>query len=466
MTAGGFIALLFAVSLLLSQFRFSKSGSDDAAWMVALQEVGTASYALIPVAIGIAITRHGLFGIDALIGKALMVGALGVFITVVYVGFVVGLGSAIGQREPSVWLSVIATALVAVAFQPVRERLQRGVNRLVYGTRATPYEVLSDFATRMAGQYTTGELLPRLAQTLSDGLGGARVDIVTAPTGSTTEDFVSGLVADRVVRVRHHDEVLGAITVTKPEPVTPAEDEMLERVASQAGMVLRNQRLLDDLQSSRERLVTSEDDERRHLERDLHDGAQQSLVSVALMLRTARNQTDLRVLRGSVRQAADQLQSAIAELRELARGIHPAILTDRGVGPAVNSLAERCPIPVRSDTTLGRRLPGPVEGALYFVVAEALTNAAKYSHATSVTVTLTDHDDTVTLDVVDNGIGGAVAGAGSGLLGLADRVAVVGGRLAVESPPGHGTRVSCSVPVPRSVPAQPAVASFVKEPVT
>jgi signal transduction histidine kinase len=271
---------------------------------------------------------------------------------------------------------------------------------------------------------------------------------------------LSSLPGDRVVPVRHRDEVLGAITVSRSstEPVTPTEDEMLEHVASQAGLVLRNLRLVDDLQSSRQRLVTSQDTQRRRLERDLHDGAQQSLVAIALMLRMAANQSDPDALKASVTQAADQLQTAIAELRELARGIHPAILTDRGLGPAVNSLVERCPIPVEVQNSVTRRLPAQVEGTLYFVVAESLTNIAKYAHATRISLTLQDHADTVRLAVVDDGIGGADTGSGSGLLGLADRVSVVNGTFTLQSPPGEGTTVGFVIPVPALVDEPAAVA--------
>ena len=139
--------------------------------------VSLLAFLLIPAAVGIAVSRHGLYGIDAVISRALVVGVLGVFITGVYVAIVVGIGALIGQQGPSVALSVVATAVVAVAFQPVRERVQRWVNRLVYGERATPYEVLADFASRVTGRYTTAELLPRLAQTVSEGLGGAQVEV-------------------------------------------------------------------------------------------------------------------------------------------------------------------------------------------------------------------------------------------------------------------------------------------------
>ena len=167
MAAGSVVAVFFATSMALSLsnlFRTHEGG--DNSFAVFFQTMSITSFGLIPIAIGIAVTRHKLYDIDALISRALVVGALGVFVTVLYVGIVVGVGASIGQRQPSVWLSVLATALVAVLFQPVRERVHRLANRLVYGSRATPYEVLSDFSVSMAGRYTTKELLPRMAQTL------------------------------------------------------------------------------------------------------------------------------------------------------------------------------------------------------------------------------------------------------------------------------------------------------------
>jgi signal transduction histidine kinase len=487
MAAGSIVAVLFALSMVMSLTNlFRTADGGDNAVATFFQTVSITSFGLIPIAIGIAVTKHKLYDIDALISRALVVGALGVFVTALYVGIVVGVGASIGQRQPSVWLSVVATALVAVLFQPVRERVHRLANRLVYGSRATPYEVLSDFAASMAGRYTTAELLPRMAQTVSECLGGARVEVWLRDGGEMARDVlwppepgmekgavrvpvegqsVPVLAADRVVPVRHGEELLGLLVVTKPasEPVTPAEDAMLEHVAPQAGLVLRNVRLVDDLRSSRQRLVTSQDDERRRLERNLHDGAQQSLVSVALLLRMAANYKDPGALSLALNEASTQLQLAIGELRELARGIHPAILTDRGLGPALTSLAERCPVPVHLDNQVSRRLPSQVEGTLYFVAAEALTNVARYSQAPEVNVVVTEEADSVTLEVVDHGVGGANASAGSGLLGLADRVAVVEGTFTVVSPPGEGTRISCRVPVP--VAAAPVEVPAPREPV-
>jgi signal transduction histidine kinase len=205
------------------------------------------------------------------------------------------------------------------------------------------------------------------------------------------------------------------------------------------------QRLVE-LRASRARLVEAGDAERRRLERDLHDGAQARLVALALTLGSARARagadTELRAL---LDRAADELQTSLNELRELARGIHPAVLTDRGLEPALHSLAERAPVPVTVDAAVGR-LPGAVECAAYFVASEALQNVAKYAHATRATVAVRRRDGRVVVEVADDGIGGANAARGSGLRGLADRVAVLDGTIAVDSPAGRGTRLRAEIP--------------------
>ena len=467
-TAGAFVAAAFLLSILVSLV--SAAQPDDSrleAWSAAADTVAVLSFGLIPIAIGVAVLRHGLYGIDAIISRALMVGVLGVFITGVYVAIVVGIGALIGQQGPSVALSVVATAVVAVAFQPVRERVQRWVNRLVYGERATPYEVLADFASRVTGRYTTAELLPRLAETVSEGLGGARVEvwvrtgdelarevcrpaepIGAVPPVPASADGVAMLVGDRVVPVRHRDELLGVLAVTKPagEAITPPEDAMLEQVATQAGLVLRNLRLIDDLKGSRVRLVASQDAERRRLERNLHDGAQQSLVSVALLTRMAAARASDPDLKKSLSEAGEQLQAAINELRELARGIHPVVLTERGLGPALTSLAERSTVPVIVETDLRDRLPESVEATLYLVAAEAIRNAGRHAGARTVRVRVTPEDRAVALDVVDDDPGGADPTLGAGLQSLTDRVAAVDGVLDLTSS-GDGTRITCRIPV-------------------
>jgi signal transduction histidine kinase len=204
---------------------------------------------------------------------------------------------------------------------------------------------------------------------------------------------------------------------------------------------------LVELRASRARLVEAGDAERRRLERDLHDGAQSRLVGLALQLRAARMRVKAdSELAGLLDRAQDELQTSLAELRELARGIHPAVLTDRGLEPALQALVSRAPVPVTIEADGERRLPGAVESAAYFVVSEALANVAKYARATQASVAVKRLNGHVTVEVTDDGVGGADAMQGSGLRGLADRVAALDGTLSVERPEGRGTRVHAEIP--------------------
>jgi signal transduction histidine kinase len=211
---------------------------------------------------------------------------------------------------------------------------------------------------------------------------------------------------------------------------------------------------LEELRASRARIVAAGDAARRRLERDLHDGAQSRLVALKLLLAAARNRARSGEgdVSGLLDDAIRELDTSIAELRELARGIHPALLSDRGLEPALQALASRAPVPVDVQAPDGDRLPGAVESAAYFVVSEALANIAKYAHATQATVTVRHAGPRVTVDVADDGIGGADAARGSGLRGLADRVAALDGTLSLDSPPGRGTRLHAEIPCP-SAPA-------------
>jgi signal transduction histidine kinase len=205
---------------------------------------------------------------------------------------------------------------------------------------------------------------------------------------------------------------------------------------------------LEELRASRARLVEAGDAERRRLERDLHDGAQSRLVALTLLLRAARTRAAPNAeLEGMLDTAVQELQTSLSELRELARGIHPAVLSDRGLEPALQALAARAPVPVTVQADGDERLPAPVESAAYFVVSEALTNVAKYAEATQATVSVRHLNGSLTVEVVDDGVGGADSGQGSGLRGLADRVAALDGTLSLESPAGRGTRLRAEIPL-------------------
>jgi signal transduction histidine kinase len=234
------------------------------------------------------------------------------------------------------------------------------------------------------------------------------------------------------------------------------EPELIEAVGAAAALAVDNERLhaqlraqLEEVRASRTRIVETADAERRRIERDLHDGAQQRLVTMALQLGAVRSGPSPSAdpaLAAALEEVANQLSIALGELRDLARGIHPAVLTEGGLGPALLSLAERSPVPARVAGAPTERLPHTVEATAYFIVSEALANTAKHARASSVTITVARSDSHVEVAVIDDGIGGADAGRGSGLGGLADRAAALGGDLRVESPPGHGTRVIARIP--------------------
>jgi len=233
------------------------------------------------------------------------------------------------------------------------------------------------------------------------------------------------------------------------------DNELMQSVCAAAALTLENARLqaelrvrLAELQASRARLVTATESERRRIERDLHDGTQQRLVSIAMTLGFAESQlaADRPAVEPVLREARDALTTALAELRELTQGIRPAILVERGLAAALDDLSRRAALPVHLDIAISGRMPEQVEGAAYFVASEALANAAKHSHANEVRLSAVRNGAVLVLEVTDDGIGGAAAGGGTGLRGLADRVEALGGRLTASSPPGRGTTVRAEIP--------------------
>jgi signal transduction histidine kinase len=245
-----------------------------------------------------------------------------------------------------------------------------------------------------------------------------------------------------------------AIAAIVHDPASGDDAEQICAAGAVAALALENERLkaelrakVEELSASRARIVESGYAARRRLERDLHDGAQQRLVSLALSLRTLRSRVEGD--RDAVRaldSARSELDQALGELRELARGIHPSVLTDRGLDAALDGLAHRAPLPVELEETPAERLPDRVESAAYFVVAEALTNVAKHAQATHARVNVSRHSRQVLVEVSDNGVGGADPATGSGLRGLLDRVSAVGGRFEVDSRRGQGTTVRATIP--------------------
>ena len=299
-------------------------------------------------------------------------------------------------------------------------------------------------ALRDALRRSLGDPTLRLAYWVSETRG--YVDLRGRPFELPWEG--SSQVATMVERDGHRVAAIGHDASLRDQP------ELLRAVTSAANLALENERLhaelrahVDDLRESRARIVEAGDAERRRLERNLHDGAQQRLVSMSLQLRLveAKLRTDPEQAAPLVALMREELTEALEELRELARGIHPAILSDHGLGPALEVVAKRSSVPVKLSAT-EERMPAPVEAAIYYVVSEALTNVAKYAQATRVTVEVARTEGRAVLAISDDGVGGADPDRGSGLRGLADRIAALDGRLQVDSTPSRGTRIYADIP--------------------
>jgi signal transduction histidine kinase len=453
------------------------------------------------VTIALAVLRYRLYDIDIVISRALLYAGLAAFITAVYVVLVAGVGAAAGARS-STWLSAVAAAVVAVAFQPVRARAARLANRVVYGRRATPYQVLSDFAGRIGGAYSIEDVLPDLARVVAAGTGARRVvvwlsvggelraavstdpalpatafpalpgpaaavvpagersaEAESAATGTAGEEStgVSGLDglagADVVVPVTRDGRLLGAIGITMPrgEPLQPAGRQLVADVATQAGLALANVGLVEDLRASRQRLVTAQDETRRQLERNLHDGAQQDLVSLVIKAGlAAEHSAGLPEACEALHELRRDATAALENLRDLARGIYPPRLADLGLAAALGAQASRSALPVTVDAAALGRFPEETEAAVYFCCIEALANIAKYAAASRAAITLRAASGTLTFRVTDDGAGfdAALTPLGAGLRNMSDRLSALGGHLEVTSAPGAGTTITGRLPVP------------------
>ncbi len=448
------------------------------------------SIASLPVAIGIAVFKYRLYDIDVVINKALVYGALAAFISAIYVGIVVGVGTLIGAGDdPNLGLSIVATALIAVAFQPFKSRVQRLANRLVYGKRSTPYEVLAEFSTKMSGSYAQDELLSQMASTLAEGTGAASAHVWVKigeqirlaasfhrdSAHSHGDDDHHGPVAlqdgeltiphsDHVVRVSHKGELLGALAITKRagEAVTPVEQKLMNDLAAQAGVVLRNARLneelllrLEELKASRQRMVAAANQARRRLERDLHDGAQQQLVALKVKLSLAQRLTTQEKVKVFLTQLQAEADDALQTLRDLARGIYPPLLADKGLPMALTAQANKTSLDVEVRAEGVGRYPQEVEAAVYFCCLEALQNVAKYAGPCEVVITLIDAGGNLSFEVKDDGCGfdSAASKRGHGFQNMSDRVDALGGEISVSSTPEAGTTVTGRIPVHSLEPA-------------
>jgi signal transduction histidine kinase len=434
-------------------------------------------FAIIPIALFIGIVRYRLWDIDRIVSRTLVYGSLAAFVSAVYIGVVVGVGNLIGTQQHNLLLSLVATGLVALAFQPMRDRVQRLANRLVYGNRATPYEVLSSFS-RLAESFTSEDILSRTAQILSEGTAGTAIvwlkvgdqlrasarwpesaALPVEPVTIADDRLPSFPDTDLAIPVRHQGEMLGALTIRKrDEALTPADTKLITDLAAQAGLVLRNARLtadllarLEDLRLSRQRLVRAQDEARRRLERNIHDGAQQQLVAIKVRLSLAERliDKDPDKLKRSLAELKDDTDEALQSLRELARGIYPPLLAEGGLFVAIQAQARKSSVPISVEAGSLQRYAPETESAVYFCCLEALQNVAKSAEATTATIRLFAENGRLEFAIRDDGKGfdPSRTHEGTGLQNMRDRLEALGGTLVIRSAPGKGTEVSGSVPV-------------------
>jgi signal transduction histidine kinase len=436
---------------------------------VAVNVLNNLAFLCLWAAIGVAVLKYRLYEIDIVISKAVLYGSLAVFITAVYAGLVVGVGTLAGGRDRTL-LAALAAAVVAVAFQPARQWAGRLANRVVYGRRATPYQVLSEFAQRIGGAYAHQDVLPQMAHIVAAGTGAERVVVWlrvddqlrpeassggrpdAAPLAVDGQRLPALPAADVSVPVVHGDDLLGAISIRMPkgEPLRPAGQQLVTDVASQAALVLSNAGLVEDLRASRQRLVTAQDEARRRLERNIHDGAQQDLVALAIKLRLVAETVDDEPAKQILGELQTDAAGALDNLRDLAGGIYPPLLADLGLAAALNAQASKSALAVAVEAGRIGRFGQDTEAAVYFCCLEALQNITKYARATHARICLQVQNQTLRFTVSDDGAGYDTRHTpmGSGQRNMADRLAALGGRLEVRSVPRHGTTITGQLPVP------------------
>ena len=403
------------------------------------------------VALGVAVLRYRLYDVDLVISRTFTYVALTVVLVAVYAGAVVVIGAFAGRGSP--WATAGATLAAAAAFKLLHRKLQDRVDDRFRPVHQEALRTVAAFLDELRADRAEPEQVVEVLRTALDepDLELGFVLQADEPPVDTRGQPVPELPHDwESFAVRRGGITLGQLAW---RPRSDAQRALLPDVVNAVGLAVEMARLrielrrqLDEVEASRTRIATVADEERRRIERDLHDGAQQRLVSIGLTLRHAQHQ--LGTKDGEVQQTLDgavaEVAVAIEELRELAHGLQPALL-EAGLGPALRDLASRASVPVGVAAT-GDRYSPDIEATAYFVACEGLTNAVKHSRAQRIQLRVARHATTLVVSVADDGVGGATVDRGSGLIGLSDRVAARGGSLSVDSVPGRGTRLTAELP--------------------
>ena len=470
-----FIVVRFTTDLLFSTVHLLPSW----VWFdVDVHYVSIFALLLLPVFTYIAILRHRLYDIDRLINRTLVYGSLTACIVGIYVLAVGSLG-ALFQARGNLGVSLLATGLVAVLFQPLRSRLQRGVNRLMYGERDDPYAVTSRLGRRLEATLAPEGVLPTVVETIAQALKlpYAAILLKEGEGFRSAAAYGSPRGEPEALPLVYQREEIGRLILSPRAPgegFSDADRRLLEDLARQAEVAVHAVRLTADLQRSRERLVTMREEERRRLRRDLHDGIGPTLTGLTLQLNAARKM----VIRNKPKDAAQTLarleertEDTLAEMRRLIYGLRPPALDDLGLIPSIRQHAQSqgmvdLPVGTKGDERVGNRLafsmetpnelpplPAAVEVACYRIVQEALTNVARHAHAETcrVCISVDRRAGMLEVEITDDGVG--IPGdrvAGVGLSSMRERAEELGGTLAIEPGPEGGTRVLARLPLPTS----------------
>jgi signal transduction histidine kinase len=406
----------------------------------------------VAIAVGIAVVRYRLYAIERMINRTVVYATLTLLLAAAYGGTALLVGVAIGQGSD--WVAATGTLVVALAFRPLRVRVQALVDRRFDRARSDGLRTMQAFEHDVReGARAPEEVGTVLAQALRDPLAELVFWLPASETyASSLGEPVAALPEDGRARseIRREDALTAVVL---HDPALLERRGSLRDILAAGALSAEIARLrvevrlqLQEVQASRVRIVEAGYEERRRLERDLHDGAQQRLVSLGLRIRRMQRSLpgEAAVLSPALDQIVDEVGSAISDLRQIAAGVRPARLDD-GLATALHDLARSAPVPVDVDAPIGR-VAASVEAAAYFVVCEALTNAVKHASASRIVLSATRENGSLLVRVADDGVGGALARRGSGLAGLGDRVSAHGGTLSIASPDGGGTSIEVAIP--------------------
>jgi signal transduction histidine kinase len=409
-----------------------------------LQILSVGAIAVVPLVVALSIEQSHLYDIDRLVSRAVTWIVLSAALIATYIVVVIFVGQSIGRATDSAIPAVVATLAAASVAGPLRRGIQNALDRRFNRRRFDTLTMLRAFTREPTPSMT-------VEQALRAATGDATLSVaywIGEREAWVSEDGLPLMPAAEGVTVQRRGETVCVVSFDTAALDRPT----VEAAAAEVRAELENARLraaitlqLVEVRESRARIVEAQLAERHRIERDLHDGAQQRLLGLAMQLRAVELSGDAGRMQAAVATAVEELQAAVRDLRELANGLRPALLTDSGLAAALDELAARSPVPVRLETTPERFAP-EVEETAWFIACEALTNAVKHAAPSRVTVQTTRTAESLRLVVADDGIGGAAPGSGSGLAGMVDRVAAQGGSLALDSPSGAGTRIAVELP--------------------